>query len=116
MKYLTQTNIRIMLLVISLSLSLWSLVSVGAQTGQTDRLERRIEQLDRRQQGASVDVERRFGALQSEIKVLQADVGAVKDEIGNIKNLGIGIASAVSLLIVQSLWGVIAGRHKPKDH
>ena len=105
------------MLAIALLLSLWSLARVRAQVADGDRVERRIEQLDRRQQAVTVETERRFGALQGDIKVLQVDVVSVKEELSNIKNLGIGIISAVALLIVQSLWGLITmARHRPKDH
>lgn len=106
------------LLVAALALALWSLTMAVAlaQRPDTDRLENKIEQIEQRQQGQTVNAERRFGALQADLQVLQSEVGAVQDEIGTIKNLGIGIISAVALLIVQSLWSLILSARKPKEH
>lgn len=111
-RYLTQINFRILLLFISLCLSAWTLGSWGAlaQRGSAldDRLNRQLDQVERQQQGMRVDAERRFGTLQADIKVLQSEINAVTADISAIKNLGIGLISAVGLLILQSLWGLIS--------
>lgn len=115
-RYLTSINLRILLLLFSLGFTVWG-AGVIAQTSRADeRLDRQLEQMERQQQGMRVTAEREWGVIKADIKVLQEQTNGVKGEINAIKNLGIGIISAMALLIVQSLWGLITNKVKSRDH
>lgn len=112
--------IRIALLGVALLLAIWSACAgIGlAQWNEAHRIDRKVERLQRDQEQMGVDIERRFGALAADIKVIQSDVAAVKSELARMTNLGLGVIGAVGLLILQSMWALIAGRRNSqlKEH